>query len=433
MVTVRPPGGARLLVRRTVFLLAGGAVAAAFIILGSALIAPVQATVDVPVFIGFVVLLMAGAGLLPGVREVQVAGAEALLGVAAGSVAVPEPMRWPHRWRTALWTLIHQVAGAITGLLLIAGGLAVAELAVLALGGDPLDIPDAPLRRPVTAGEWTLAVGIVVVTVAVSAALVIALGRGASASAPLLLGPLGEDRLRLSEQRLAQEREHVRLSRDLHDGVGHSLSAISLQAGAARRTLTRDTGTARVADPDRVAETLRLIEDLAGRAAAELDHALAVLRHGAPATGSAGDPVTERRPVAHLDLAALPDLVATHRSHGMDLRAELPGREETGETPAILRRTAYRICAEALANAAKHGTPGPVELAVHVSTSGVTVRASNPMDPAGGRGSGGHGLDGLAEQVDLLGGRLSVGPDGQYAVWHLRATLPTGGGRERRG
>lgn len=429
MTSVRPPSAARLLVRRTVFLLAGGAVAAAFIILGSALIAPVQATVNVPVFIGFVVLLMAGAGLLPGVREVQVVGAESLLGVAEGRVAVPEPMRWPHRWRTALWTLIHQVAGVITGLLLIAAGLALAGFAVLALGGDPLDIPDAPLHQPATLGKWTLAVGIVVVTVAVSVALIMALGRGAAASVPLLLGPLGEDRLRVTEQRLAQEREHVRLSRDLHDGVGHSLSAISLQAGAARRTLTRDADAARRADDERVAETLRVIEDLAGRAAAELDHALAVLRHGASAAGTAGDPVRERRPVAHLDLAALPDLVATHRSQGMGLRAELPGREESGETPAILSRTAYRICAEALANAAKHGGPGPVELAVHVSTSGVTVRASNPTDPAGKGGSRGHGLDGLAEQVDLLGGRLTVGPDGQYAVWHLRATLPTGGGR----
>src|SRR5690606_17382378 len=96
--------------------------------------------------------------------------------------------------------------------------------------------------------------------------LVLAAGAGATWSAPLLLGPTGDDRLALAERRLAEEREYRRLSRDLHDGVGHSLSAISLQAAAARRVLERSAEEAS-GDDGRMLRSLEAIESLAGRAA----------------------------------------------------------------------------------------------------------------------------------------------------------------------
>src|SRR5690606_15375363 len=101
----------RWVVRRTVYLLIGGAVALAFLMLGSVLASPVQGDTITDLRPPAVVamILMIGVGLLPGIREVQVAAAQTLLG--ATDVTVPVPMRWSHRWRTALWTFAHQVVG----------------------------------------------------------------------------------------------------------------------------------------------------------------------------------------------------------------------------------------------------------------------------------------------------------------------------------
>ncbi len=412
------------MVRRTVFLLAGGAVAAAFLILASALIAPVDPGATLLVFVVLASLLMGGAGLLPGVREVQVAGAEALLGVPEGSVSSPEPMRWAHRWRTALWTLVHQVAGALTGLLLVATGLPVAALAVWVLGGDEIEVPGWSVGPPRSVGDWSLAVLVTVAVALVALAVITALGSAAAASAPALLGPLGQDRLQVIEQRLAREQEAVRLSRDLHDGVGHSLSAISLQAGAGRRVLAGHP------DPAALADTLRTIEDLAGRAVAELDHALSVLRGEAvPA-----DAVRERRPVTGsrqgvggADLTQLAHLVEEHRSRGLELAAELPPGSVSEQVPSVISRAAYRVVAEALANAAKHGAPGTVRVQVQCSPGDVAIDVVNRTRRAPGAGTGGRGLAGLREQVELLDGEMTVGRD--EGQWQLRVSLPTGGRR----
>jgi len=439
--TVRTP---RLWVRRTVFLLAGGAVAAALAILASALIAPVREDVVVSTFVALLVVLLVGVGLLPGVREVQVAGAQALLGLRPESVTAPEPMRWAHRWRTALWTLIHQLTGALTGLLIVAAGLPIAGLLVWLLDGGPIEIPGWTLRAPTTLGGWALAVLTTMGVVGVAGAVIAGLGLAAAASAPSLLGPVGEDRLRMAEQRLEREQATVRLSRDLHDGVGHSLSAISLHAGAGRRAMTGG------GDPDAVVSSLRAIEELSGRAVQELDDALAVLRGEAtkPSATAGDEAVTQRAPVpraqrvGHRDLHRLGDLVSEHRDRGMRLDADLLAREQIAGVPSVISCAAYRIVAEALTNAAKHGADNAsVSLTVRSERDALTIDVRNamPMPPEGKvdtapRSGGGRGLDGLGEQVDMLDGTMTAEPEGALTHdardrgwWRLRVELPTGG------
>jgi signal transduction histidine kinase len=189
----------------------------------------------------------------------------------------------------------------------------------------------------------------------------------------------------LAERRLEEERGYRRISRDLHDGVGHSLSAISLQAAGTRRVLDHAPGSPEAV---RAAASLRSIEELAGRAVDELDRALAVLRDGA--SGSGG-PVAERRPVGAVgeaDLSRLDRLVSEHRSWGMDLAAEVT--LDVATVPRVLSRTAYRVCAEALANAAKHGGPGQVRLRVLDEEGTVVVTVSSPLARTGAATSGGR-------------------------------------------
>lgn len=422
-------------VRRTVHLCVGAAVALAFIILAMGIYAPLQpsaAPARMVLFLPMVLVPMALVGLLPGVRELQVAGAQSLLGTP--DVVVPEPMRPAHRWRTALFTFTHQVVGAMAGLAILAGILAAGTVFVLLTGQDALTVPGYTLERPTDTGGWALVLGVVVAVIAGSVALVWAAGVAAVWSAPLLLGPLGQDRLALAEQRLAAEKEYRRLSRDLHDGVGHSLSAISLQATAGRRLLDRAPAST---ETTRAEESLRVIADLAAQAVTELDHVLGTLRVASAEEGA--DAVTDRVPVQRAtagDLGRLEALIAEHRDRGMSLAADV--RADPAAVAAVLSRAAYRICAEALANAAKHGEDLPVRLSVHDGDASLRIEVTNPLGPAGGvsarpaepRSAGsspryGRGLAGLAESVELLEGTIQAGPEEDR--WVLRAELPRGG------
>jgi signal transduction histidine kinase len=354
--------------------------------------------------------------------------------------------------------VIHLVAGAVTGILILAAGLPIAGMLVLLLDGRPIELPGWSVQVPTTVGGWALALLIATVIVVVSTAIIAGLGIAAAASAPSLLGPVGEDRLRLAERRLEHEQASLRLSRDLHDGVGHSLSAISLQAGAGRRAVACG------GDPDALIQTLHTIEELSGRAVQELDHALSVLRGETstePASTAGGDadadkhpdPVAARKPVAktaavgrvgRMDLGRLENLVSEHRALGMELEVQLPTSEQISDLPPVLSRAAYRVTAEALANASKHGVAGARvvlnlrrlshELALDVHNQ-IADRDPDGSPAAGPSDSNGRGLDALREQLAILGGTISAGPDpvpGEdgpgTGPWHLRVNLPTGGG-----
>lgn len=398
----------RWVVRRTVYLLIGGAVALAFLMLGSVLASPVQGDtitdLRAPAAVGLV--LMLGVGLLPGLREVQVAAAQTLLG--ATDLTVPVPMRWSHRWRTALWTFVHQAVGFAVGLAIALSATVVSGAVAFAGGQDRIDVL-LRIERPDSAGAWIVLGGIAVATVVAAVVFVVGGGLGARWAAPLLLGSSGDDRLAAAERRLRREQEYGRLSRDLHDGVGHALSAISLQAVAGERVVRRDA--------DRAAAALTTIQSLAADAVAELDQVLGMLRDGA----ESGAAPTHPEPT----LADLPWLARRHRDLGMalDLGTDLDLR-----VPGPLSRLAYRICAEALSNAAKHAAPGTVTVRVSATRDEVVVTVRNPAGTGTPRSQrDGHGLSGLAESVAVFGGTLAAGHDGPD--WTLEARLPTGGAR----
>ena len=184
--------------------------------------------------------------------------------------------------------------------------------------------------------------------------------------------------------------DRVRIARELHDVVAHHVSAMGVQAGAARTVLERDPAGAR--------DALQTVEQSARDALAELRHLLETLR-----TADADTPTDST-----LQLAALPALVAHANDNGLPTTYAVIG--EPVAAPELVQVNVYRVAQEALTNARRHGGPGAsadvrlryaggvVEL--EVTNTGRTHLAARP----------GLGLVGMRERAAAAGGTLDVGP-----------------------
>lgn len=396
----------RYLARRFAWHMLGAAIGLALVLLVYGLLH--TATGGVP---GWVVVVTAVAaavalGLVPGARELEVTAARALLDVDDELVVPAEP-RLAHRARTAAWVVLHLLTGLVVASCLFALLPAVALVGFEAVTGRSLSsglaVPTGPVEVVLRLAACA-AVGLLAVTATWP------LGVAASALAGRVLGPTPHDRLETALARARREAEHTRLARELHDGIGHALTVVTVQAAAGRRVVA--------ANPEAAADALGAIEDTARSALAELDQLLAVLRDDAADAASAA-------------LApALDDVVTAHRRAGLDLSAQI---DLPAGLPALLSSTVQRIVTEALTNAHRHGAPGPVRLTVVLAGPGddqVLIEAVNPVRsgtrtgrrPSGGRSSGGRGLAGIRERVALFGGTAEAGPDGDR--WVLRAILP---------
>jgi len=211
------------------------------------------------------------------------------------------------------------------------------------------------------------------------------------------------DRERAAEQAVHDER--ARIARELHDVVAHSVSVMVVQASAGRRVLDRD--------PARAAEAMEVVERTGRTALEELRRLLGVLR--ADGSGAA----TQPQPTAG-DVAAL---VEQWRDAGLEVDLRTVG--EPPPLSAGVGLTVYRVVQEALTNVMKHAGPARAEVVVRY---GDDIRIDVLDD---GRGpvrasalpSGGQGLIGMRERVELFGGELSVGPR-PGGGFRVQATIP---------
>jgi signal transduction histidine kinase len=219
--------------------------------------------------------------------------------------------------------------------------------------------------------------------------------------APVLLGPTPADRLAAAERRAADLALRNRLARELHDSVGHALSAAALQASAARRVLD--------ADPEFARRALSAIEDTTRDAVAELDTVLGLLREDGAGPGA---------PAPALD--GLGTLLERTRAAGVPVEASIEG--SCAGLPPVISREAYRIVQEGLSNALRHAGPVPVTLHLDIGDEELRVRMDNPATGSAPRPGGGRGLPGIAERARLLGGE--AGGAAQDGVWRLTARLP---------
>jgi signal transduction histidine kinase len=201
------------------------------------------------------------------------------------------------------------------------------------------------------------------------------------------------------ERRLAAAEERTRIARDLHDSAGHAINVILVQAGAARLLAEKDAERSRAA--------LETIESVARETLQEIDQLVRALRE------DDGDGAVEP-PVG---LAALDTLVQRHRTSGRDLSVEVRGAKRT--LPPAVDQAAYRILQESLTNAMRHGRGSTtIELAYEDDALALAV-----ANAAGGAAApAGHGIVGMRERAQLLGGSLEAGA--VNGVFRVRARLP---------
>jgi signal transduction histidine kinase len=210
------------------------------------------------------------------------------------------------------------------------------------------------------------------------------------------------EKLRETERRAAVIDERMRIAREVHDVVGHSLVAITLQARAGLRRLSRS--------PERVAEALREIEGLAAQALDETRTAVATIRSDAD-----GSP-PQRQPT----LADLPGLIQSMR--GSDLDIDLTVDRTAHDLPTGLQSAAYRIVQESLSNVAKHARSA--HAAVRLGRNGEMFVIEITDDGATAAiGDEGSGLRGMRERAEQYGGSLKAGP-APAGGWRVGATFP---------
>ncbi|MGN9845142.1 sensor histidine kinase [Nonomuraea sp. H19] len=219
-------------------------------------------------------------------------------------------------------------------------------------------------------------------------------------------------RLQRAREERARAQEAARIARDVHDIVGHHLSAIRLQAVGARRALGGR-------DP----EADRALGGIAGLSAEALAEIRALL-----ATLVRSDTENEAHRPGIADLATLAE-----RSGGSELVVALDVDPHLdGALSAETELCVYRIVQEALTNAARHSAAGSASVKVRPAGGRITVTVDDPGPPRispgqdTGDGSvleGGRGLAGMRERVAALGGRCHAGPNGQVG-WRVRADLP---------
>jgi signal transduction histidine kinase len=413
---------ARYLARRFAWQMLGGAIGLALVLLVYSLLNIVAGGLPAWVVAVATVAAAVGLGLVPGARELEVTAARALLDVDDELVAPARP-RPAHRLRTAAWVAGHLASGLLVAAGLFAGVPMAVLIGAEAVAGEALASGDSFYTGlPLPTGPVSLALRLVACAAFALLALSATwpLAAAAAALAGRVLGPTPHDRMETALARARREAEHTRLARELHDGIGHALTVVSVQAAAGRRVVA--------VNPDAAAEALAAIEDTARSALAELDQLLAVLRDDADdprgprevPQRSEDTSWGEEAPVALAP--ALDDVVSAHRRAGLDLNAQV---DLPAGLPALLGRSVQRIVTEALTNAHRHGAPGPVLLTVGHGGDEVRIEVVNPVRPGsrpGRRPSGGRGLSGIRERVALFGGTVHAEQDGDR--WVFRATLP---------
>jgi signal transduction histidine kinase len=192
--------------------------------------------------------------------------------------------------------------------------------------------------------------------------------------------------------------ERIRIARELHDVIGHTVNAMLVQAGAGRMVLD--------SDPERAREMLASVERTGRAALTELDRVLGVLR-----ADDEGQPGLD-----DLDRVVRPLVDA-----GMAIRVTI--EPAAHDLPRSLELSAYRIVQEALTNALRHGRARSASVDIRVADGALLVEVSDDgRGPAPGYQPG-RGLLGVAERVDVFGGSVAHGR-GAKAGFTISAKLP---------
>jgi signal transduction histidine kinase len=210
--------------------------------------------------------------------------------------------------------------------------------------------------------------------------------------------------------------ERLRIARDLHDVVAHSIAVINVQANTALHLMDRQ--------PDRARSALTTINDVSKQTLVELRAVVGVLRERGEVAPRGPSP----------SLRQLDELVTSAAEAGLTVRVSADG--ERAPLPADVDMAAYRIVQEALTNAARHSGGSSAWVRLHYGLDQLGVEVDDDGPPAGARGDApvkatsrrgmGNGLPGMSERAEALGGRVEAGPR-PGGGFRVSATLPSPG------
>jgi signal transduction histidine kinase len=322
------------------------------------------------------------------------------LALALG-VATAASLAW--RRRAPGWTLA--VSGGLTLVLLHvdprAGVTAVIAPAVALYS---LGLSRGRVQQLLAAAAAVLAVVLADALHAGSPTLLQTLGHALLVALPLLAAEvhrthrtnvaLLRERLELAERTREQEaerraeQERMRIARDLHDVVAHTLTTINVQAATGAELLDRDPAHARAA--------LETIADASRDAIGELRAILGVLR---------GDDAAPLAPAPGVE--TVPELVEGSRDGGLAVELQVTG-ERPERLPDAVSLAAFRIVQESLTNARRHAAGAPVRVSLAFEPDRLAVAVENGVGTArnGNGSSAGVGIIGMTERASAVGGTL---------------------------
>ncbi|WP_328777701.1 sensor histidine kinase (plasmid) [Streptomyces goshikiensis] len=218
--------------------------------------------------------------------------------------------------------------------------------------------------------------------------------------------------LRSQEVDKAVTAERLRIARELHDMVAHSIGIIAIQAGVGSRVIQTQ--------PEQARETLRAIETTSRETLSGLRRTLVSLRQA-----DRGATASEQSPLAPSPgLADVEQLAAATADAGVRVDVRRSGGERP--LPADIDLSAYRIVQEALTNVVRHAGTGHCRVDIDYGDEELSVEVVDDGRGVTGNGSAhGFGIVGMRERAGLLHGRLSAGPrpEGGFRV-AARLPLP---------
>ena len=216
------------------------------------------------------------------------------------------------------------------------------------------------------------------------------------------------EREHAAEARRAVAEERTRIARELHDVVAHRVSVMTVQAGAAK--------TVAANDPEGALRAMEAVEQAGRQALGELRHLLGVLRPRADVDELGPQPgITE-----------VPRLVDQFKEAGLDVSLTMDGAQTN--LPARVDLSAYRIVQEALTNVLKHAGPSAhTDVRLHTDSHAVAIEVLDNGHGGTTLPGSGHGVVGMRERAQLLGGRLDAGPR-PGGGFQVVARLPIGAG-----
>ena len=205
-----------------------------------------------------------------------------------------------------------------------------------------------------------------------------------------------------TRENFARQEERDRIARDMHDTLSHRLSMIAVYAGglAYRKDL----------DPEETRKSARTIRDEAEAAVGDLREALHSLRSEGRIDPREG----------------VESLVERSRQAGMKVEVRYQqgaGPQSLAELSTMAGHALNRAVQEGLTNARKHAPGKPVTITIVALADALLITMSNPVAPAGKKGSGnsgGYGIVGMRERASVVGGSLQVKDEEESFSWTLR-------------